>query len=312
MIFEVLGNLRNTLLLNLIVGSLALSGPQVVWSSTVENLCQEIGRKLGSVKIDDCAKQSLLVDGTLTTGNRPLAYKFYPPLEGETPRGRVLLMGGIHGDEYSAVSIMFKWLDKLNEHHSGLFHWQVVPLLNPDGLLGGRRAQRQNANGVDLNRNFPSSDWEALAHDYWINRTKRNARRYPGEKAESEIETKWFVETIKQFKPDVIVAVHAPHKLVDYDGPEEGPEQLGNLHLKRLGTYPGSLGNYGGVDLGIPVVTIELPSAGIMPSNEEISQMWTDLVGWLIANVRLEAKNETEMTEKESTYESGTQPIEKQ
>ena len=75
--------------------------------------------------------------------------------------------------------------------------------------------------------------------------------------------------------------MHAPHKLVDYDGPQSAPTKLGPLRLRQLGIYPGSLGNYAGVDLAIPVVTVELPSAGIMPKSAEIDQMWIDLVRWL-------------------------------
>jgi predicted deacylase len=90
------------------------------------------------------------------------------------PLGRVLLMGGIHGDEYSTVSIVFKWMDTLNEYHSGLFHWKVTPLLNPDGLLTEGRAQRQNGRGVDLNRNLSSKDWDDLALKYWEKRSAQN------------------------------------------------------------------------------------------------------------------------------------------
>lgn len=247
----------------------------------VSLLCKEIGSKLGSVSISNCKQQRLINSQRYTTKGRPFAYKVYPPLAAKEPMGRVLLMGGIHGDEYSAVSITFKWLDKLNQYHSGLFHWQVIPLLNPDGLLHFNKAQRQNANGVDINRNFPSKDWDQLALKYWAEKTYKNPRRYPGPEANSELETQWFLDTISKFKPDVIIAVHAPHRLVDYDGPLNAPHKLGRLRLRQLGTYPGSLGNYAGVDLGLPVVTVELAAAGVMPSDTEISAMWIDLVRWL-------------------------------
>ena len=269
------------LLLALALGVLSATAWAQGNADPVNLLCAEIGRKLGSVSIADCARQNLKNSGGQSVNARPLAYKIYPPLQARKPLGRVLLMGGIHGDEYSAVSILFKWMDKLNEHHSGLFHWKVIPLLNPDGLLYPAKARRQNANGVDLNRNFPTSDWQALAHEYWEQRTYKNPRRYPGPSAMSEPETRWFVEVIRMFKPDVIIAVHAPHKLVDYDGPQTAPTHLGPLRLRQLGIYPGSLGNYGGVDLDTPVVTVELASAGIMPSDNEISRMWIDLVRWL-------------------------------
>lgn len=250
-------------------------------SPSISDLCREVGNKLASVSIKDCLRQEMITDGHRSRQQRIIPYKVYPPLKTRIPLGRVLLMGGIHGDEYSTVSILFKWMDKLNQHHSGLFHWKVTPLLNPDGLLKEGRSQRQNARGVDINRNFPSKDWDELALKYWKNRTQKNPRRYPGPYANSEPETQWFVNTIEEFQPDVIIAVHAPYGLVDYDGPQTAPKKLGSLNLWRLGVYPGSLGNYAGVDLGIPVITVELASAGTMPSDREISHIWVDLVRWL-------------------------------
>ena len=52
-----------------------------------------------------------------------------------------------------------------------------------------------------------------------------------------------------------------------------------------MGTYPGSLGRYAGIHLGLPVITIELPSASIMPSRDDQRRMWVDLVSWLRENV---------------------------
>lgn len=255
--------------------------PEPEFDSAILELCQEVGNKLGSVSIEDCLKQQLRPSGGLSVLGRPIPIREYPELPTRQSLGRVLLIGGIHGDEYSSVSIVFKWMKILNVHHSGLFHWQFVPTSNPDGLLR-RKSQRQNENGVDLNRNFPSADWNDLATDFWLHETGGNARRYPGLSGGSEPEVAWLVEYIREFQPDVIISVHAPYHLVDYDGPPEAPERLGNLHLSRLGVYPGSLGNYAGVDLDKPVVTIELPYAGIMPSRKQISRMWTDLVAWLI------------------------------
>ena len=259
----------------------AIEAAALAQARALQTLCAEIGGKLASVGSGDCFQQQLVAtDGTSVLG-RPLALKEYDPLPDREPLGRILLIGGIHGDEYSSVSIVFKWMSILNEHHSGLFHWQVIPLANPDGLLR-EESQRQNENGVDLNRNFPSSDWDELALEYWVERTSSNARRFPGNGPASEPEVAWLVEHIESFRPDIIISVHAPFHLVDYDGPPQAPEQLGDLYLSKLGVYPGSLGNYARLGLDIPVVTIELPYAGIMPSDEHISRMWTDLVAWLV------------------------------
>jgi hypothetical protein len=211
--------------------------------------------------------------------------KVYPPLPAREPQARILLVGGIHGDELSSVSIVFWWMRTLDKHHSGLFHWKVVPALNPDGLLRSQSV-RVNSNGVDLNRNFPTPAWHQRAiDDYWISRTGRNPRRYPGTAPLSEPESRWLAHEIERFQPHAIVAVHAPYGVIDFDGPPHGPRRLGHLHLNLLGTYPGSLGNYAGVQKRIPVVTIELPYAGVMPTDAQSRRMWVDLVRWLRRNI---------------------------
>ncbi len=258
----------------------------------VEQECERIGSKLGSVSIQDCLDINLSASDGRSVKDAPILIKEYPPLARRSPLGKVLLIGGIHGDEYSSVSIVFKWMRTLDIHHSGLFHWHIVPLLNPDGLLR-KKSQRMNENNVDLNRNFPIEDWENTAKKHWIETTGRNPRRYPGESALSEPETAWLVEHINNFQPDVIVAVHAPHGIVDYDGPRNGPYKLGRLYLNLLGTYPGSLGNYAGIQREIPVVTIELPYAGIMPTHKEINSIWRDMVRWLSKNITEEAYMES-------------------
>jgi len=246
--------------------------------------CEEIGNKLGSVSRSECLKSGLEHAWAWSVEGTPVLWREYPRLPQRAPLGRVLLIGGIHGDEYSSVSIVFKWISTLNKYHSGLFEWRIVPLLNPDGLLR-RRSQRMNARGVDLNRNFPSPNWHVESQDYWVRRTSSNPRRYPGPEALSEPESRWLADQIEAFSPDVIVSVHAPHSIVDFDGPSQAPERLGSLQLKLLGTYPGSLGRYAGVHKEIPVVTIELPSAGSMPSSAEQRNIWIDLVRWLKEHV---------------------------
>ena len=79
------------------------------------------------------------------------------PLEVWRPRQecRLLLFAGIHGEEPEttyALSRALRQLSALPEHCA------VVLAANPDGITRGTRG---NANGVDLNRNFPSKDWRA-------------------------------------------------------------------------------------------------------------------------------------------------------
>lgn len=245
-----------------------------------EQACHKIANKLSSVSFQECHAKNLLISGWSVQGF-PLLLKEFRPLPGKLPLGRVLLIGGIHGDEYSSVSVTFKWLQILQQHHSGLFHWIIAPLVNPDGLLR-RHSHRTNAHQVDLNRNFPSLANPDSHLRYWIHKTQKNQRKYPGKKPLSEPETQWLSALVQWFQPDVIVSVHAPYGIVDFDAqPVLAPKQLGPLYLHLLGTYPGSLGRYGSEILHVPVVTIELAYAGIMPSQQDIKKIWTDLISWL-------------------------------
>jgi protein MpaA len=170
------------------------------------------------------------------------------------------------------------WISAAMETPSNI-HWRFVPLINPDGMLLSQPT-RTNSRGVDLNRNFPTVNWDKEAPRYWASRTKNDPRRYPGPRALSEPESKWLHEEMERWKPDLIVSVHAPYGVLDFDGPSVPPERLGRLYLDQIGIFPGSLGNYGGVVKRVPVVTVELPSALRTPQEAEIRQMWLDLLRW--------------------------------
>ena len=108
--------------------------------------------------------------------------------------------------------------------------------------------------------------------------------------ASSEPETKWLIDEINSFKPDAIISVHAPYGVVDFDAQilDIAPKNLGRLLLNLLGTYPGSLGNYAGINRNIPVITLELPHAWVMPSEAETTKLWEDIVAWLRKNINNE------------------------
>ncbi|MEO1574130.1 MAG: M14 family zinc carboxypeptidase [Pseudomonadota bacterium] len=251
----------------------------------VATLCAQIDEKLTSVSFEDCMALGLKPSGAVSNKNKAIAMRDYAPASG-SPTARVLLVGGIHGDEYSSVTAVFRWQSRLAADEGGGFHWRVVPLLNPDGLLmPPNQSQRMNANGVDLNRNFPTPNWAVEAKDYWVNRTRRNKRRYPGTAALSEPESRWLAEQIETYKPDAVISVHAPHGIVDFDGPRIPPENLGPLELRLLGTYPGSMGRYIGVYKNIQLLTLELESALKLPEDEDMAGIWFDMIDWLAAKV---------------------------
>jgi hypothetical protein len=250
--------------------------------------CKRLTPRLPEVSMAMCEKAALVPTGAASLMGFPILVKRIPA---RTAAGvqpvRVLLLGCIHGDELTASAIVFHWLQWINSAQAQQFHWHVVPVLNPDGLLAPR-PQRVNANGVDLNRNFPTPGWQQDAPAYWAKKTGKDPRRFPGKAPLSEPESKWVNDEIARFKPDVIISVHAPFGVLDFDGPAQPPRNFGRLMFNRVGIYPGSLGNYGGMHKKVPVVTIELPNALDMPPVAESRRIWQDMLNWIEKNVAQE------------------------
>lgn len=252
----------------------------------IDAWCADLGRRLHSVSAQHCRSQNFVAAEEKSSAGRLLVRRDIAAKAGSTGKApRVLVIGGIHGDELTSVSIVFRWLDWIADSNAARYTWRVIPLANPDGLMI-RPSTRTNGRGVDLNRNFPTPDWDKDAQNYWVQRTGRDPRRYPGKTAGSEIETRWLAKEIEDFKPDLIVSVHAPYNLLDYDGPAPQPLRFGRLALNRLGVYPGSLGNYGGLHKSVPVITIELPHASTMPPLRDQRAMWSDMLKWMQRNIK--------------------------
>ncbi|MGH7994973.1 MAG: M14 family metallopeptidase [Opitutaceae bacterium] len=82
------------------------------------------------------------------------------------PRPRIYLSAGIHGDEPAPPLALLELLE------AGAFDrradWLICPLLNPAGFL---RSTRENAEGVDLNRDYRNTrSREIAAHIQWLRR----------------------------------------------------------------------------------------------------------------------------------------------
>jgi len=184
----------------------------------------------------------------------------------------------------SSTSVALHWINLIKQNPTEV-HWRFIPLLNPDGLQA-KPSKRVNARGVDLNRNFPTPNWHKQAKIYWEQRTKKDPRRWPGPSPLSEPESKFLHTEMERFKPNLIVSIHAPFGVLDFDGPSVPPGKLGRLYLDQVGIYPGSLGNYGGIHKRIPVVTIELPHAQRTPLDAEMRQMWLDLMRWMSERIQ--------------------------
>ena len=246
------------------------------------NPCDALVRWLPALSASECAAAQLQpANGARSVRGQPL---YQRDVSVPAPRLRVLVVGGMHGDEMSASTLALRWL-ALAQADPADVHWRFIPVLNPDSMFRSQ-PQRTNARGIDLNRNFPTPDWQRQSRIYWEQRTRKDPRRYPGPSALSEPESRFLHREMAQFQPHLIVSLHAPYGLLDFDGTAVAPpRRIGRLHLDQLGVYPGSLGNYGGVHRSMPVVTIELASATDLPQANEVAEMWGDLLAWMRARL---------------------------
>jgi protein MpaA len=122
-------------------------------------------------------------------------------LRGSHATHRVVIIGCIHGNECAGLPAI-RHLERARD--SSLDLW-LVPNLNPDGLA---RGTRQNAHGVDLNRNFPS-EW----------RSGPRGLEYPGARPLSEPESRIATRLILRVRPQLTIWFHQPQAIVRAWGP---------------------------------------------------------------------------------------------
>lgn len=199
---------------------------------------------------------------------------------------RVLLIGSIHGNEGEGVPLVERFVEYLEGNPSLLTGRTVLVVrdANPDGNLADTRT---NANGVDLNRNFPAENWKQL---------NENGRLVSGTSPESEPETRALVDLLDTFAPHRIVVVHSTggEPMVNYDGPAtELAHAMSRENGYEVTDYigyatPGSFGSYAGIDRRLPIITLEL-RRGIGPW-----QAWQENRDALVAAVRFSGTGSSE------------------
>jgi protein MpaA len=112
----------------------------------------------------------------------------------------VMIVGQIHGNEKTGIRLTREIVAA--GVPAGYTLW-VIETVNPDG---NARNTRQNARGVDLNRNFPTN---------WAPQTCPG-KYCAGRTAASEPETRLLAEFLRQTGPQMIVFYHAKGNYVDH------------------------------------------------------------------------------------------------
>ncbi|MFN3454108.1 MAG: M14 family zinc carboxypeptidase [Pseudobdellovibrio sp.] len=228
-------------------------------------------------KEDDLVKacmQVVQMQGCSSVQGKPI---YHVEKKGKTEKAKnILVISLIHGDEIGAGSLGRYWMERINEIDPRNT-WRIIPVANPDGA---EKKTRTNSDGVDLNRNFPTKDWQSDAAQFWKNKSKGAERKFPGDKAASEPEVNCLINHINDFKPDFVVSIHTPLNVLDFDGPKVKAPHYSYLPWRRLGNFPGSLGRYLWVEQNIPVLTTELKYD--LPKTEGVFEQLQDVIGYLV------------------------------
>jgi murein peptide amidase A len=268
------------------------SNSAVTPNKDINLFCDKLDKKFYGLgwKKAPCRKTQWKTVRTSVKGT-PLIWKTYGEWEEDNSPDTTLIFCGVHGDEITPVKFCFDIMAHLDNIKAGKvtdpmtnrpadFKGKfivVAPVVNPDSFFK-KYPTRTNANGVDINRNFPTKDFKQHALKVWRTRYRKDKRRYPGVKAMSEPEVLFQVNLMKRYKPSKIISVHAPLTMLDYDGPAgqntggkvgnsanqlliQMAEQAKNYRIKNYPFFPGSLGNYAGNERNIPTYTLELPTS---------------------------------------------------
>jgi protein MpaA len=208
-----------------------------------------------------------LTSGTSVKGGIIRAYKS----EKKNPEANTkynYILGAVHGDEVEGAHLaqeLFKWLSKTDEVDMPII---IVPIVNVDGF---KLKTRVNGNGVDLNRNLPSTQWTPEA---------REAKYFPGVAPLSEPENQYLVSLFEKYPPRFILSFHSWYPVINYNGAcKELADFLASFNKYPIEAdflthpTPGSLGEYGPQVLGAPVLTFECP---VLSDNVTLDTIWKE------------------------------------
>ncbi len=179
----------------------------------------------------------------------------------------VLWVGGIHGDEpegaVATAELPQAFIDADLADEVTLL---IIEDLNPDGRAADTRA---NANGVDLNRNYPAESFDSSDPAF-------------GGTPLSQPEAKTVHDVVVHERPDLVLVAHGWREdtFVNFDGPAEHIARrfsdLSGMRVKssdNLGEEtPGSLGSWIGRGRGTPILTIEYLRGSDATANWDLSR----------------------------------------
>jgi murein peptide amidase A len=213
--------------------------------------------------------------GTSVKGRKMYAYHF-----GNGSK-KIIYFGSIHGNESNTQTLLYSWINELEANPNKIPNDVtviVIPTLNPDGVS---QHTRFNSNGVDLNRNFSTADWQA--ETYILDAS------YPdggGSAPLSEPESKAIANYVLRYRPYLTLSYHSA-AAVTIANDNSSSFSYGKRYASLSGyryvpptdsstfTYPitGSFGRWA-AENGLPALIIELATGYSSETVRNFPAMW--------------------------------------
>lgn len=236
----------------------------------------------------------------------------------------VLLQGAIHGREHMTSWVLMAmvdyWLENGMEQLVENTCWHIIPMVNPDGVILSQTGSlpesawrvyyddlaqgfaganipdyatvwKANANGIDLNRNFPAQ-WEGIS----VHRTAPSSELFQGYEPFSAAESCALRDYTLEWNWDATISYHSAGSLIFSEFGTKEPVNADSRSLAQAVaavsgyTVSSSIGMTGGgykdwamEKLGIPSLTLEIGCEGAVLEYRELFSTFSRNCGVLWA-----------------------------
>lgn len=240
-------------LLILVLVFLIFSSKNLLTSKTTETAIAE-NKNESVIKVPFITpKYTKEIFGTSTKGKEIEGYIFGSG--GET----YLFFSAIHGTEMGTTPLLTKLVEELKKNPDLVSKNKkiiIIPCLNPDGYYD--RVDKFNANDVNLNLNFQTSDWQQWGPE----------GSYAGDAPFSENESRLIRDVVEKYKPKTMISYHAKGSIVNPEANTPSRE-LAEWYVRKTNSiytyfedwewdYPGTATKWFIETTGGAAITVEL------------------------------------------------------
>jgi protein MpaA len=217
--------------------------------------------------------------GTSVDGRPITAYQF------GSGSSMVLYIGAMEGDEQNSSELLSQWIPNIDANPGKIPSYRtlvIIPTINPDGFAADTRL---NADGVDLNRNFPANNWqtevtEPTAPTVWTD----GGGPYPLSEPESKALASYYLAN----KPRLTMTMHSHGGIVEANDAGDsitlGAQYASLADYQAIPTYAigdffdytttGAFEDWANDKLGLPVLEVELESATYNEYSRNLPALW--------------------------------------